>query len=311
MKPLLGRTVIFKNGPLEGMPGVRSSASAHGPAMSMRPSISNIVLSTQTIPASRPHSDPADANAGFLPAHATGRGSAHRQGFGTKEWKGKVRLHCIDISVRTTLGPYGNGRFGRFGNSPGGGTVINEPTPTHKQCPTCGTVSLVAAAVCPNCNHHFRTSFNQGQPSQASGPMPTQAFGQAPQQVANYQQPSGYPPGTVHQINVVQQNNNAALWIILAIVFAGPLACIGLLAISMLPITMVLVGFGLTVWGWAETSRLKGLGYPVPAAATTKVAVGLAVLITGAILWGFIASGSRSTPEKTSPRYDSQRNFNN
>ena len=108
--------------------------------------------------------------------------------------------------------------------------------------------------------------------------------------------PMGYPnagptvvmaPNQVTNVQVVQRSDNTALWVLLAVVFACPLMCVGLVALAFLPYVMTVVGLVMFVIGYREWSSWRGR-YAIPSSTYVKMWGG--ALIGGlGLIWSVAA----------------------
>lgn len=108
--------------------------------------------------------------------------------------------------------------------------------------------------------------------------------------------PMGYPnagptvvmaPNQVTNVQVVQRSDNTALWVLLAVIFACPLMCVGLVALAFLPYVMTVVGLGMFIIGYREWSSWRGR-YAIPNSTYVKMWGG--ALIGGlGLIWSVAA----------------------
>ncbi|HEY3782371.1 MAG TPA: FHA domain-containing protein [Fimbriimonadaceae bacterium] len=146
-------------------------------------------------------------------------------------------------------------------------------------------------------------AYAANQPYQTQFGPPHSPLPAYPQIGNHFQQGGPSVPGGI-QVNVLQQNNNTGLWVLLAILFAGPLLCVSLIAFALLPFTMCIVGTILLVIGLAERNRWTSAGYPVPTGAQVKIYGGGISLALG-LIWIFAAFALRGATPPSNPSYNS------
>lgn len=96
------------------------------------------------------------------------------------------------------------------------------------------------------------------------------------------------PGSNFNAVNVQVKTDNTALWVLLAVIFACPLMCVGMMALALLPYTMMGVGAILFIWGYLDYSRYRNNNWQVPSVVLVKMWGGAITAMLGFILWIFV-----------------------
>ncbi len=130
-------------------------------------------------------------------------------------------------------------------------------------------------------------------PVQYQSPAPTQMMAaQSPPQPMeqNYHQgrqgPGGQQSPFINNNTVYVQvkSDNTALWVILALLFAGPLMCVAMIAVAFLPYVMMLIGAILGILGLVEYSNYRSKNWHVPPGVLVKMWGGATLVVAGVVL---------------------------
>ncbi len=133
---------------------------------------------------------------------------------------------------------------------------------------------------------HMAAPTMYSQPAYQQAAQPFHGSYMAPMNSGLVQMPGTLPmqgPGG-QNINIVQQQNNTGIWVLLVVIFACPLMCVGLVAMALLPYTMLAVGIALVIWGFVEKGRYQAWNYQAPTTTLAKI-IGGGLMATLGMIW--------------------------
>jgi hypothetical protein len=148
---------------------------------------------------------------------------------------------------------------------------------------TVAAPSIVPSAVSADMTQQLQPGYIQPYPVQGNQRLADISQSPVPQA---QQGPWGpIPPGTnVNSVNVQVKSDNTALWVLLAVIFACPLMMVGLMAIALLPYTMIFVGAVIGAWGLYDHLKYRNVGWPTPNIVLVRMWGGAITAFLGLVL---------------------------